>query len=198
MKGRCLEPQQAVSFASQYLFSFLSQNSDDVVCGGLVSASRWIPPPLDHVKVNFDGATFRQGQELRVGVIGRGSSGDCLAWLSKRLLKPGDGELAEVLAAREAVLLALHKSWPSVIFEGDCANVIQKILSPVCDFSSIGPIILDIRSLCAGFQAWSFQYVKRACNDTAHALASLEVCSLEDDTVLPPAVMSCVIADLPQ
>ncbi|KAK4381773.1 hypothetical protein Sango_2936700 [Sesamum angolense] len=88
-------------------------------------------------------------QELGVGVIARNAVGECLVWLSKHLLHQGDDGLAEVLAAREAVLLALRKNWHSVIFEGDCASIIRKILCPGCDYSFVGPIISDIRSLSA-------------------------------------------------
>ncbi|KAL0452894.1 UNVERIFIED_CONTAM: hypothetical protein Slati_1267500 [Sesamum latifolium] len=65
--------------------------------------------PVDHIKVNFDGATFCKGQELGIGVVARGVSGECLAWLLKRVKRMGDGELAEALAARETMFLALRK-----------------------------------------------------------------------------------------
>ncbi|KAL0432445.1 UNVERIFIED_CONTAM: putative mitochondrial protein [Sesamum latifolium] len=79
MKGTCLEPPQVVCFASQYLLSFLSQNSDDVVRDVPKPASRWSAPPPGHIKINFDGATFRKGQELGVGVFARGAAES--AWL---------------------------------------------------------------------------------------------------------------------
>ncbi|KAL0367571.1 UNVERIFIED_CONTAM: hypothetical protein Sradi_3647200 [Sesamum radiatum] len=171
MTGRRLDLSQVVYFASQYLVSFLSQNSDDVVWDDSVSVARWLPPLLEYVKLNFDGACFWEGQELGVGVCARGASGECLAWLAKRVDRMGNCELVEALAARDVVLLALHKRWRSIIVEGDCATLIPKILSPGDDYSVVGPISLDIRSLSSRFHACVFQFVKRSCNTIAHALA---------------------------
>ncbi|KAL0427154.1 UNVERIFIED_CONTAM: hypothetical protein Slati_2890200 [Sesamum latifolium] len=93
------------------------------LCGGLavtpspqVPASGWSAPPDGCVKINFDGATFKHGQELGVGVIARGASGECLAWLNWRVQRLGDGEMAEALAARAAVLLARRKGWNEFMF----------------------------------------------------------------------------------
>ncbi|KAL0445988.1 UNVERIFIED_CONTAM: hypothetical protein Slati_1726700 [Sesamum latifolium] len=72
MNGHCLDPPQVVCFAFQYLSSFLSQNSDDVVRAAPPSRAKWIAPALGHIKINFDGATFRNGRELGVGVVARG------------------------------------------------------------------------------------------------------------------------------
>ncbi|KAK4407709.1 hypothetical protein Sango_0351900 [Sesamum angolense] len=133
--------------------------------------SKWLAPHPGYIKINFDGATFRKGRELGVGVFARGNSGECLAWISKKLYILGDGEMAKALAARNAVLLAIRKEWPLVIFEGDNAIVISKILSPESDLSVIGPIVIDIRSFISRFHSCSFQFVSRACNVVAHTLA---------------------------
>ncbi|KAL0463196.1 UNVERIFIED_CONTAM: hypothetical protein Slati_0207200 [Sesamum latifolium] len=94
------------------------------LCCGLTTLKSFCfqlgPPPRDCVKVNFDGATFMKGQELGIGVIARGLDGKCLAWLAQRILRRGYGELAEVIAACEAILLARRKGPPSIIIEGDC------------------------------------------------------------------------------
>ncbi|KAL0347723.1 UNVERIFIED_CONTAM: putative mitochondrial protein [Sesamum calycinum] len=143
MNGSCLDPPQVVCFVSQYLSSFRTQNSDDQRQVTPTVPSSWLAPPPGYVKINFDGATFNNGRVLGVGVAARGSSGECLAWISKRFQRMGDGEVAKAMAAREAILLA--KRNPSVIFEGDCATLIDKILAPVVDLSAIGPIVADIR-----------------------------------------------------
>lgn len=52
--------------------------------------------------------------------------------------------MAEAMATREAILLAWRKGWSSIIIEGDCASVVDKLQSPVSDLSVVGPIIRDI------------------------------------------------------
>ncbi|KAL0370750.1 UNVERIFIED_CONTAM: hypothetical protein Sangu_0393100 [Sesamum angustifolium] len=162
---------------------------------GVLSRSLPAPPP-GYIKINFDGATFRKGRELGVGMFARGNAGECLAWILKKLYILGDGEMAEELAARNAVLLAIRKEWPLVIFEGDCDVVISKILSPKSDISVIGPKVIDIRLFISGFHSCSFQFVSRAWNVVAHTLAQSTTGSLEGDSVFPPAVAPYVIADL--
>ncbi|KAL0425618.1 UNVERIFIED_CONTAM: hypothetical protein Sradi_1096600 [Sesamum radiatum] len=171
MNGNCLDPPQVVCFVSQYLSSFRTQNSDDQRQVTPKVPSSWLAPPPGYVKINFDGATFNNSRVLGVGVVARGSSGECLAWISKRFQRMGDGEMAEAMAARETILLAKRKNWPSVIFKGDCATLIDKILAPVVDLSAIGPIVADIRSSATDFCSISFQFVRRSCNSVAHALA---------------------------
>ncbi|KAL0434897.1 UNVERIFIED_CONTAM: hypothetical protein Sradi_0197600 [Sesamum radiatum] len=116
----------------------------------------WSTPSAGVVKINLDGATFGQGQDLGVGVIARGASGECLAWLTKCIPMRGDGVMAEAMAAREAVLLALRKGWNDVIIESDCVNLIHTLQHSVRDLSMIGPIIADIRSFSSKFSSYSF------------------------------------------
>ncbi|KAL0402425.1 UNVERIFIED_CONTAM: hypothetical protein Slati_4272400 [Sesamum latifolium] len=135
------------------------------------------------------------GARTGVGVCAHGASGECLAWLAKRVDRMGNDELAEALAAREAVLLALRKRWRSVIVEGDCATLIHKILSSDDDYSVVGPITSDIRSLSSRFHACVFQFVKHSCNTVAHALAKSACGSLEGEAIVPPTVFPLVLAD---
>ncbi|KAL0299112.1 UNVERIFIED_CONTAM: hypothetical protein Sradi_6571000 [Sesamum radiatum] len=84
----------------------LCTNSDGTMKGVPIVQPHWTAPSSGYIKVNFDGATFQNGQEIGVRVVARGTSGECLAWLSKRVRRLSTGEMAEALAAREAVLLA--------------------------------------------------------------------------------------------
>ncbi|KAL0372607.1 UNVERIFIED_CONTAM: hypothetical protein Scaly_0942300 [Sesamum calycinum] len=140
-------------------------------CLDPLQVSKWIAPSSGHIKVNYDSPTFWNGGELGVGVVDQGASGECLARLSKCVLRLGDGEVAEALSAREAIILSQHKVWHLVIFEGDCATLIHKILFPNYNLSTIGPIIVDIRTFTFRSRFVSFQLVKRFCNGVAHALS---------------------------
>ncbi|KAL0399531.1 UNVERIFIED_CONTAM: hypothetical protein Sradi_2296400 [Sesamum radiatum] len=128
--------------------------------------SRWQAPPSPFIKLNFDGATFNQGKEMGVGVVARDDTGRCVCWLARRILRPGDGEMAESIAVREAVNLALRKGWRSVVFEGDCATLILKLQSPMKD-----------------------------CSFTAHFFAKCAVNFVEGDHIVPPAAVPLVQLD---
>ncbi|KAK4397308.1 hypothetical protein Sango_1567400 [Sesamum angolense] len=107
----------------------------------------------------------------------------------------GEGEMAEAMATREAILLAKRENWPSVIFEGDCATLIDKILEPLVDLSAIGPIVADIRSFAADFCSISFQFVMRSYNSVAHALAHSVCDYAEGVSVVPVEVSPYVFAE---
>ncbi|KAL0443155.1 UNVERIFIED_CONTAM: hypothetical protein Slati_2038200 [Sesamum latifolium] len=159
MQGKCLEPLILVS-------------RQRLVCN-LHHTGLLPPPPIGSIKINFDGATFRQGQEVGAGVIGRDGNGAVLAWLSRRYDRVGNAEIAKALAAREAIRLALRRGWRSIIIEGDCASLIRKLQVSDPDFSQIGTVVMDIRMLASSFCSCSFQFVKRACNAAAHYLAQI-------------------------
>ncbi|KAL0374060.1 UNVERIFIED_CONTAM: hypothetical protein Sradi_3321700 [Sesamum radiatum] len=140
--------------------SFLTQHFVSVASSPPTSVTRWQVSPLNFIKVNFDGATFRGNHGLGSGMIARDNSKACLGWLAMQFDSFGDGELAEAMAARDVVLLALHRGWLPVIFEGDCATLIHKLQTLDHDLSLLGPIIVDIHYWASCFHSCPFQYVK--------------------------------------
>ncbi|KAL0360588.1 UNVERIFIED_CONTAM: hypothetical protein Sradi_3743300 [Sesamum radiatum] len=93
------------------------------------------------------------------------------AWLSHRFPRHVEPELAEALAARNAIGIALKHRWPSIILEGDCLSLINKLKNPASDTSSIGPLVWDIKTAASTFRCISFNHVSRVGNSLAHNLA---------------------------
>ncbi|KAL0434336.1 UNVERIFIED_CONTAM: hypothetical protein Slati_2767900 [Sesamum latifolium] len=81
--------------------------------------SKWTPPMAGMTKINFDSAVLQNGYEVGIRGVARDSSGSVLAWFSCRFWRQVDGKIAEALAAREAVDLAIHHGWSKVLIEGD-------------------------------------------------------------------------------
>ncbi|KAL0352330.1 UNVERIFIED_CONTAM: hypothetical protein Scaly_1621700 [Sesamum calycinum] len=108
-------------------------------------------PPPGCIKINFDDATFRKGLELGAGVVARDKNGACVAWLSRRFDRLGNAEIAEAMAAKEAIHLAVQRGWRSIIIEGDCANLIHKLQASEPDYSVTGPIVMDIQEAASNF-----------------------------------------------
>ncbi|KAL0325123.1 UNVERIFIED_CONTAM: putative mitochondrial protein [Sesamum radiatum] len=118
-------------------------------------------PPPGCIKINFDDATFRKGLELGAGVVARDKNGACVAWLSRRFDRLGNAEIAEAMAAKEAIHLAVQRGWRSIIIEGDCANLIHKLQASEPDYSVTGPIVMDIQEAASNFLFCSFEFVRR-------------------------------------
>ncbi|KAL0285703.1 UNVERIFIED_CONTAM: hypothetical protein Scaly_2811600 [Sesamum calycinum] len=88
-------------------------------------------------KLNFDGALLGGGSAMGLGVVAQNDRGTCLAWLSRRVDRRGTGEVAKALAAWEAIQLAARRRWKSLIIEGDCVVLINKLRTVEGDLSSI-------------------------------------------------------------
>ncbi|KAL0367965.1 UNVERIFIED_CONTAM: hypothetical protein Scaly_1015400 [Sesamum calycinum] len=195
MEGKSVEPSQVSVFAARYLESYLSQINASSQCASSVSFGSWSAPLLDFVKINFDGEVFAAERAMGIGVVARNPQGQCTAWLAQHVNHVGDGESAEAWAAREAIQLAVQKDWRSVVIEGDCAPLIQKLDSRVRDFSSIGPIVYEILSFVECFLHCHFNWVQRSGNEVAHFLAQTTTSYVEGDSIVPPSVLDLLSAD---
>ncbi|KAL0320114.1 UNVERIFIED_CONTAM: hypothetical protein Sradi_5272900 [Sesamum radiatum] len=82
---------------------------------------------------------------MGAGVIAQDAAGECLAWRTRNFRFAANPSLAESLAAREAIDLGIKEGWSHIILEGDCQSVINKLIDSTEDFSTIGPVIADIR-----------------------------------------------------
>ncbi|KAL0295293.1 UNVERIFIED_CONTAM: hypothetical protein Sradi_6842500 [Sesamum radiatum] len=131
----------------------------------------WRPPPMNSIKINFDGGLLDGGRAVGLGIIARDAVCLCLAWSSLRLNNGGSTELAEALAAREAIYLAYRFRWLRIILKGECNTLVHKLSSADLDFSAIGPLVSDIRFFSSFLDSVSFSFIKRCGNSTTDFLA---------------------------
>ncbi|KAL0368275.1 UNVERIFIED_CONTAM: hypothetical protein Scaly_1046400 [Sesamum calycinum] len=128
-KGKCLAPDQAVCFARHYIDSYLLQNLDAPCSTPSRSVLHWQRPPQGMVKLNFDGALMDQGGAMGMDIIAQDHMGACIDWIFVCLPSHSHAELAEALAAREAILLAHRGGWSKIILDRDYATLIRKLVS---------------------------------------------------------------------
>ena len=74
----------------------------------MVQRRKWLPPKPGKYKINFDGATFNESEEVGFGIVVCDSSGQVLAALAEKIGKPCNIETLEMLAARRAVIFAME------------------------------------------------------------------------------------------
>ena len=58
------------------------------------------------MKINYDGAMFRESDRAGLGVVIRSCEGQVVAALSKQIAKPPTVEILELLAARRAIFFS--------------------------------------------------------------------------------------------
>ncbi|KAL0408340.1 UNVERIFIED_CONTAM: hypothetical protein Sradi_1768400 [Sesamum radiatum] len=133
--------------------------------------TKWNPPPPGTIKINFDGANFKQGRETGIGAVARDSRGFVVAWFSHRFVHQVEAEVCEALATRKAADLAVLNNWNNIILEDDCLSLINKLKSTIADCSNTGPLTFDIKATLRSCNSYSFSHVSRDSNVLAHKLA---------------------------
>ncbi|KAL0449471.1 UNVERIFIED_CONTAM: hypothetical protein Slati_1503500 [Sesamum latifolium] len=181
-------PHQTVSAANSLIAfreAYVTQPRKHVRHGA--RPSKWIRPDTGTIKINFDGVVHHKGCEVGIGGVARDSDGFVLAWFSRKFQRQVDGEIAEALAAREAVDLVLRHGWNSVLIEGDCLGLINKINISEPDHSYTNSLVHDIKvaaSLCSDL---AFIHTSRNNNTIAPKLATRAGAPLHSTYCFSPA-----------
>ena len=160
-----------VGLATDSLLEFQRALSFPHPASRLIISNRWTPPPLGWMKVNFDGATFKERNLAGLGGVIRNDNGLIMAAFTQTIPLPTSIEMVEVLAAHSALVLANDLSLNQVQLEGDSEIIINALSKGGKDSSSFGHILLDIKLLSSAFQCVSFSHSRRQANKVAHCLA---------------------------
>ena len=121
------DPSQLVKRASIFLAEFRASKEQLVVPNSIVREPRWVPPPGNCFKLNFDAAIFQELQASGFGAIIRNGSGEVMASISTRGPLVIDSEEAEILACRKALEFAVEAGFRDLIIEGDDKVVMTSI-----------------------------------------------------------------------
>ncbi|KAK2969731.1 hypothetical protein RJ640_015875 [Escallonia rubra] len=138
-----------------------------------ISRERVVPVswcPLDHgwLKLNFDGAVFKEINAIGLGAVVRDATGCFIAGLSKRVDNMTCPMTAEALAALDGIKLAQQLECQRLCIEGDAADIISALKSREANLSKIGHIVDKIKKLADSFQEVQISQVKRTGNTVAH------------------------------
>ncbi|KAL0442132.1 UNVERIFIED_CONTAM: putative mitochondrial protein [Sesamum radiatum] len=194
MENSAFQQHVVVSYARSYLQAFQEIPKSKLGEIGSSVPHRWLAPAPGRIKINFNAALFNHTLDIGVGVVCRNSLGSCIAWLSHRFTRSASPELAEAIAAREALLLASKRGFSNLLLEGDREILIHKLQNPIPDSSPLGVVIDDIKHLANQLNC-SFSIVRRSGNVVAHVLAQNSGSRLEGSSVCPPCIASHLLSD---
>jgi hypothetical protein len=156
--------------------------------------SRWTPPPQGEILVNVDAALFSDRRRMAMGAVFRDHTGACLTAASEPLQGFTSPELAEALALRRAVSIAIDKGYGRVIFASDCLSLIQRVNSLGQDRSPVGSVVMDIKMLVGRFESAIFKHVYRSLNKAAHILA--KTCDVSTLGIISNFAPDCILETL--
>jgi len=113
------------------------------------------------VKINFDGAIFKDSREAGIGVIVCDSQGLVLASMSKRILLPHSVVHVEVVTIVRDVSFAQELILSSVILKADSKIIIKALCSKDESFSSYGLLIVEDKLYTDTFYSLHFSHIHR-------------------------------------
>ena len=105
------------------------------------------------VKVNFDGAMFKDIDEAGIEVVIRNAHGEVMASLAEKIQKPTSVIALELLATRRAAPFAQEIGLHHMVFEGDSEFVNNSLKFGTNLGSMHGHLIKDILSYVKSFQS---------------------------------------------
>ena len=160
---------------------------------------KWQLPPGGWLKVNFDGALFREKNLASLGCIIRNDKGLVMAAFTQLIPLPTSIETVEVLAARSAIGFAQELCLDQIILEGDSEITINALSKGGWESSSLGHIIKDIKAFASAFNSLSFSHTCRLGNKVAHRLVR-SACNFSHFHVwmedIPPDIASVYLSEL--
>ncbi|KAJ1376996.1 Ribonuclease H-like superfamily [Sesbania bispinosa] len=135
------------------------------------STSFWRPPPIGLMKINVDAAWDPVQKTGASAVVIRDSLGSLLAG-STSPIRASSPQMAEALAAREGIVLAMNLQLPKILLESNCKNLISALRKEK-DIGEIKGIIGDIFSYLSRFESSGFLWAPRSSNLLPHSIAKL-------------------------
>ena len=161
--------------------------------------TRWRPPTHGMVKINCDGATFRDQKMSGVGVVIRDNSGMVLASMSKQLPQLYSALEVEATAASTALSFATQLGFQQAILESDSLTLATTLQNNNTFLSPEGLLMEDIKFHASSFIQLRYSHVKREGNNVAHKLARHALCisefSVWMEDILPP-LLPVVLRDI--
>ncbi|KAL4312016.1 hypothetical protein GQ457_01G003630 [Hibiscus cannabinus] len=109
-------------------FSDSMQSNSSSSSHSFPSEGAWSAPPLGFLKVNCDAAFDPHSGRASTACVVRDGTGEIVKGSSISFLS-GSASIAEAIAVRHGVLLAINEGWERVIFESDNKGVISRINS---------------------------------------------------------------------
>ncbi|XP_075655185.1 uncharacterized protein LOC142625399 [Castanea sativa] len=126
-----------------------------------ISHNRWLPPPVNVVKINFDGAVFSKENKSGVGVVVKDVKGLVLTSCAKVMQQASEAVDIESLAVATALSFARDPGFQCVVLKGDLMEVIQALRENAQSLTLIGLLLEDVRMLSQNFEQVLYSHTKR-------------------------------------
>ena len=141
--------------------SRLSDTESQVEPCGHHLQTKWLPPLVNLVKINFDGEVFSKENKSRIGVVVKNENGLVLGSCTKRLSQACSAVEIEAMIATTALVFASELGVRQAILERDSLAVIKALKESEYPLSPSGLLLEDVRMFSQRFDTMLYSYKKR-------------------------------------
>ena len=138
----------------------------------MVEGVRWVAPKDGVYKINSDAAIFHR-EKVGLGSVMRDAKGEVIAATCVKMDGGYAVDVAEALAARHGLLIALEAGLRRVVVETDNLKLYTYLKQKTKEVSEFGFLVADIIKLSEQCDMFFASFVRRLGNRVAHAMAKL-------------------------
>lgn len=134
----------------------------------------WEKPDIGFIKLNFDGASKFGSNNASIGGVYRNHEGAFLLGYAECIGK-ATSSVAELVAARRGLELALENGWLSLWLEGDAKNVVDFVIKKRLRLKSKEDIkhAREIKDLVSQLDVLNASHIYRQGNKVADKFAKM-------------------------
>ncbi|CAI9785388.1 unnamed protein product [Fraxinus pennsylvanica] len=132
---------------------------------------KWKPPDFNFLKLNVDGATFKELDKAGIGAVLRDHSGQVIMAMSKIENSVEESEVIELLAIFRGMQFCANMGIHNLTVESDSKLVIEALQTDSMLNSSLGVLYHEGKRLATQFVNCKYSHTFKECNMVAHKLA---------------------------
>lgn len=159
---------RALNFCNEFRIHNLCQPA---LIPRTVRQSRWEKPSVGILKINFYVAW--ENKSIGIGLIARDEDGFVhggAALFKQCAACPAWGEAEGLM---QSITWAKQNDVSGVMFEGDCADIINRLNSSKDDITLTGFVLENCKKMLKQFDYFKIKWVPRNCNKVADKLSEL-------------------------
>ena len=135
------------------------EGANEQTCAKLLE--RRLPPPVNMLKVNWDGALNKQAGAVGLGIIVRDENGRFVVACGIKNTMAATLVVVDAMSAFHAVMVGKEMGAMNIMFEWDALQIVNAVNDPLqCD-NSFGHFVEDVRRVLRSFNSYVLQHVGR-------------------------------------
>ena len=136
---------------------------------------KWKPPDANSVKINFDGAIFKNENRSGIGIVVHNQIGAILASLAQSISQALQPTEIKAIAPAWALEFGHEIGLTEAILEGDSEMIVNSLKTGRATMALVEPLIQDATHFSGLYTKLLYSHCRRDGNKLAHSLARFSI-----------------------